>query len=360
MSDKKSKIWVILFASVTVVFLAAIAFLSANVDPFFHYRKPKTDKYFYTLDNERSQNNGIIRHFDYDALITGTSMAENFKTSELDELFGTHGIKVPFSGASYKEINDNIALALKVNSNVKMVVRGLDMNMFTEDKDRMRLDLGIYPTYLYDDNKMNDIKYLLNRDVFFGRVYPMLNAAAAPCFEPGITSFDDYANWMDKYTFGYDSVCPEGIAAPDTSKEVHLSQKKKEKVIASARQNITSLAAEYPKVDFYYFITPYSAAWWRDLVDNGTVYEQIEAERALIEEILKCKNIKLFSFNNMTDITTNLDNYMEPKHYGEWINSRILEYMKEDKCRLTYDNYESYLAEELKLYTTLDYTALKK
>ena len=117
-----------------------------TIDPYFHYHKPYTDSYYYDLNNQRSQNDGISKHFDYNALITGTSMTENFKTSELNEIFGVNSVKVSYSGGSYKEMNDNLVIALKNNSNLKMVVRGLDTGMFFDAPDRMREDLGKYPT----------------------------------------------------------------------------------------------------------------------------------------------------------------------------------------------------------------------
>ena len=51
--------------------------------------------------------NSKAKHFDYDAIITGTSMTENFLSSEFDSLFGVNSVKTTFSGASYKEINQN-------------------------------------------------------------------------------------------------------------------------------------------------------------------------------------------------------------------------------------------------------------
>ena len=68
-------------------FVLAILFLigsvTAWVDPFFHYHAPQ-DRLQYPINNQRYQNNGIVRHFSYDALITGTSMTENFMASECD------------------------------------------------------------------------------------------------------------------------------------------------------------------------------------------------------------------------------------------------------------------------------------
>lgn len=346
------------YFTLVIAVLTVVGLWVVKIDPFFHYHKPDTKSYYYILNNQRSQNDGIVKNFEYDALITGTSMTENFKTSEMDGIFGTNSIKVPYSGGTYKEINDNVANALEHNPNLTVVVRGLDMTKFIEDKDSMRQDLGEYPTYLYDNNMLNDVKYIFNREVIFNRVYPMEIANNENGFMPGITSFDAYSNWMASYTFGIDAVCPNGIKIQTPGSPVHLSDEEKEIVLGTVHQNITSLAEEYPNVIFYYFFTPYSAVWWQTLVNDGTIYRQIEAERLIIEEILKFSNIKLYSFNNLTDITTNLNNYKDSTHYGEWINELILQYMYDGECLLSYVNYELYLEKELLFYSTYDYTLL--
>lgn len=354
----KSKLWIIGYLVLVVGALTIAGAWVVKVDPFFHYHKPLTEVYYYSLNNERSQNDGISRNFDYDALITGTSMIQNFKTSELNAIFGTDSIKVPYSGASYREINDNLINALANNTNLKIIVRGLDMNKFLKDKDAMRLDLGKYPTYLYDKNIFNDVKYVFNRDVLFNRVYQMVLENDTEGFEPGITSFDVYSNWMAGYTFGVNTVLSNGVAVQDAGTPVHLTDVEREVVLENIHQNVTSIAEQYPEVTFYYFFTPYSAVWWQGLENDGTIYQQIEAEKLVIEEILKYNNIKLYSFNNLTDITTDLNNYKDATHYGSWINSLILQYMYDGKCLLTYENYEEYLKEELSFYTSFDYGQL--
>ena len=47
------------------------------------------------------------------ALITGSSLTVNFKTSELDALFGTHAVKVPATGATFfTRVNPDLATSL--------------------------------------------------------------------------------------------------------------------------------------------------------------------------------------------------------------------------------------------------------
>lgn len=357
-----SKLWILIYFSLVIGALIVAAMQVIRIDPFFHYHQPNTESYYYTLDNERSQNNGISKHFDYDALITGTSMAENFKTSEMDKIFGTNSIKVCYSGGSYKEINDNLAVALKYNPDLKTIVRGLDMQKILEGKDTMRLDLGEYPTYLYDDNIFNDVNYIFNRDVIFNRVYSMMQANDSDGFKGGTTSFDVYSNWMPDFEgmFGIKTVSPDEITVLSPDEPIHLTDAEKNIVIGTVRQNITSLAEEYPDVSFYYFFTPYSAVWWKSILDTGAIYKQLEAEEIAIEQILAYDNIKLFDFNNLTYITTDLNNYKDNHHYGEWINSLMLRYMYDDKCRLTYENYKEYLDYELNYYLTFDYNSLNE
>ena len=352
----KSKTWIVLFFILITIPLCIFAILIYHVDPYFHYHKPYTDKYYYTLDNERSQNDGILKHFEYEGVITGTSMCENFKSSEAEKLFGIKFIKICYSGGTYKEINDTVEKAINSNTNTKIVIRGLDTGKYIEDKDAMRNDLGEYPTYLYDDNPFNDVKYLFNKGVLL-RVSPMINTHDVGKTS-GITSFDDYANWMKSYQFGVHSklLYPNGInMSNDNPEQIDLTEDEKRMVEENVEENLVKIAQNNPDIVFYYFITPYSAAWWKIQLDKGDYEKYIQAERVVIEKCLEVDNIKLFSINNRYDLTTDLNNYKDSHHYGEWINSLLLRYMRDGKYQITKDNYEEYLAHEEAFYKNFDY-----
>ena len=337
--------------------LSVFGFWVYKIDPFFHYHKPDLDKYFYLLDNQRSQNDGIIKHFDYDALITGTSMTENFRVSEANKFFSRNFIKVAYNGGTYKEINDNIKNALEVNKNLKLVIRSLDMGKFLSPYDEMRTDMGEYPTYLYDKNPLNDVEYLLNRDVIFSRAYQMTLDNDKENFEPGITNFDDYSRWPLYFVYGINSVAPDGVSIAETE-QVHLTEQEKEVIKKNIDLNVTSVADDYPDVDFYYFYTPYSVVVWNDWRTDGSIYKMLEAEAYITELIVPHKNIHLFSFNNRTDITTDLNNYTDAPHYACWVNTLMLKWMHDGKYQLTEDNYKDYLKQEYDFYTTFDYASV--
>ncbi len=353
----KTKIWLISWLITVVSILSIIGFWVYKIDPYFHYHKPDLDNYFYRLDNQRSQNDGIIKHFDYDAIVIGTSMTQNFRVTEVDKLFGCNSIKVPYSAASYKEINDNIKNALKVNGNLKIIIRCLDMGKFLDSADTMRYDLQEYPTYLYDRDPFNDVEYLLNRDVVFKRTYQMELDKNKDNFKPGITSFDDYTRWQSKYEFGINTVSPEGITVKE-AEQIHLSEEEKKAIKQNIEINVTDTADENPDVDFYYYYSPYSVASWNSWKTTGKLYKMLEAEAYITELIVSHENIHLFSFNNRTDITTDLNNYRDETHYASWINSLILKWMHEGRYQLTEDNYKAILKKEYDFYTTFDYESV--
>ena len=98
----KYKIWIITTLFFSIIAFIIFASVTIYIDPLFHYHKP-LNKYKYPINNERYQNDGITRNFEYESIITGTSMTENFKKSEADKIFESDFIKVPFSGGYYKE-----------------------------------------------------------------------------------------------------------------------------------------------------------------------------------------------------------------------------------------------------------------
>ena len=348
------KRWVISLISLFVLFLLITGIFMVIVDPYFHYHKPLPGV-GYILDNPRYQNNGIVKHFEYDAIITGSSMTECFKSSDLDALFNVNSIKVPFSGGSYKEVNDNLAVAVRHNPNLKMIVRCLDANRFFNDKDEM--DYNSYPDFLYDNNLLNDVNYLYNKSIFLVALQNVVGYNR----EGKITlSFDDYCNWSDKQTYGKSAM--DAVYHRSTivqSEEMHpITEEDYARIYATIEQNVLCLARENPNIEFYLYISPYSIYYMDYWHLTGELDRQLAAEKYVIELLLTQENIHVFSFYTEYDMICNLDNYRDIAHHRGEINSQILKWMQEGKHELTLENYEAYCQEELEYYRNYDYDSL--
>ena len=352
--EKSVKRWNFIVAGGTILCLLAIAVLTIYIDPFFHYHGPIEGlAYELNIDNSRYQNDGIVKHFEYDAVITGNSMAMNFKNSLLDELFGTHSIKVADHGARYKENNETLEKAFEKNPGIRLVVRPLDLSMLIFDKDDFRRGIE-YPVYMTNDNVLDDVNYLLNKDIL---LKDTLDAILTTLSGGTTTSFDEYGRFHEYFTFGKEAVL--GSYTLGEKQETKLLTEEDKKIIyENLEQNVLALVRKYPDTEFYLYFPPYSICYWDELNQNGEIGRTIDAEQYAIELLLQQPNIKLYCFFTNFDMVCDLDNYMDYHHYGEWINDDMLEWMYAGEYLLTEENFRSHLDSMRDFYLSYDYESL--
>lgn len=351
--QEKAKKWFRLFVLLQVGVLLCIILLMVVVDPYFHYHKP-VPGISYRLYEERYINDGISRNFDYNAILTGTSMTQNFKTSEFDRLFGVQSVKEPFSGAGYEELADNLDRALSYNKECKTVLLGLDYNGLNREHDWKQYE--DYPEYLYDSNPFNDTSYVLNKDILYKGCFNNLYATLVG--EPG-TTFDEYASWGSAYGF---KKIMESYDRKEEKEEMAagLTEEERERVQQNIALNILPVAEKYPDTDFYLFYSPYSILYWDSLERDGTMKAQLEAEGMVTDMLLGFENVHLFSFFENTELITNLDNYRDKEHYISDINSYILEQMSRGNYEITKENQAEHMEFMRQFYLNFDYDTFFK
>lgn len=320
-------------------------------DPYFHFHKPFSFV-SYRLYDERYTNDGISRHFDYDAIITGTSMAQNFKPSELDALFGTKSVKETFSGAGYQELSQNLRRALERNQNLKTVVWTMDYNAIIREKDWTQYE-G-YPTYLYDENPWNDVEYVYNKSIFYHGV--LSNVVRTLTGQPS-TSMDEYSSW-DKDTGLQYIMQTYDRNHVEENMPATLGGEEQQIVIQNITENVVALVNEYPNTTFYIFYSPYSICYWDSLKQEGCMERQFEAEQIATELLLDCPNVRLYNFYDKYDIICNLDYYRDKEHYSAEVNSMILQWLQSGEGLVTKDNYLDRLSKEREFYLNYDYESI--
>lgn len=348
MNNKK---WSICFLTLALTLLIAAAALTGVIDPFFHYHAP-LDALEYPLNNQRYQNDGIVKNFSYDALITGTSMTENFKTSEFDALFGTNSIKVSYSGGTYEEITANVQKALKINPNIRYILYSVEEWFLYAGKDLILAD-GEYPTYLYDNNPFNDVQYLLNKEILCGNTLEVLDYTRKGNLT---TTFDEYSSW--EFPSGREVLLtnysrPEKVEIPSQFTEALADQLRE-----NMTSNLLKLAWEYPDTQFLLFFPPYSILNWDAHQREGILDMHIDAMTLASEILLEADNIQLYSFYTDYDLVTDFDNYRDIVHYHSGINSLLLQRMRNGEYRLTRENYRDHWSQVREFYSTYDYEAI--
>lgn len=353
---KADKKWCIATLGIITFILLAIGIFTFIIDPYFHYHQP-LDALEYPLSSERQRyiNDGILRNFEYDAMIIGSSMTENFKSSQLDELFHTRSIKVPNSGTTYRETKDNIETAIRNQKNLRMVVMSADLLRLYDDKDLLRTDLGEYPTYLYDDNYFNDVNYLLNKDTVLNDIGKVFRHTLSG---QTTTTFDEYSHTAPNFVYSKATVDAGYTRLEKTEPNPEAMQFQASFIEDNVTQNIVNLAQANPNIDFYIFFPPYSIYFWDDMNQRGLVDWQFDNVEYAAKLMLQCDNIQLFSFYDRYDITCNVDNYKDTMHYSEAINEMILESMTSTEQLLTVDNYQEHFDAVRDFYTSYDYEGL--
>ena len=330
--------------------LMAIAIVMIVVDPYFHFHKPLKN-ISYRLYSERYMNHGIAKHFDYDAVITGSSMNQNFKTTLMDELFGTKAIKIPFSGAAFKEIKNALLAAFNSENEVRYVLWGLDYNGLNRDYDWQGYDT--FPEYLYDNNLFNDTSYIYNKTILFEG---LVNTFFWNLSGEDTTTFDEYSTWEGGR--GWESIQKTYRRSEEMLPMEEITAEEVERVEKNITENIVKLANAYPETEFLLFYTPYSALYWESIYRDGSLEKQIEMEKIATELMLECDNIKLFNFCRETQITDEINYYRDKEHYVAEINELIMRWIAEGRGLVTKENYLDTLSWELDYYKKFDYDKL--
>lgn len=348
MNDKKWNILVLLLSFGALLLVAGV---TAFVDPFLHYHAPLTFLQ-YPLIDERYQNDGMARYFSYDAIITGTSMTQNFKCSEFDALWDVNSLKTSYSGASFHEIRENLERYFTYQTQIKYVLCSLDANRLNYPADRDEYEE--YPYYLYDNNLFNDTNYLLNKEVI-PKTIAVINYTRAGNHTP---TRDAYGSWSEYKAYGRESVLASFERLPVSGQVVALTKADEMTIRENITKNVYALALEHPDVEFYYFFPPYSICYWDALVRTKQIEAQIQAQEMTCEILLDCPNVHVYDFSKKIDVIGNLDNYTDTLHYGEWMNSDILQWIRSGEGELTKENYREFYQDVLDYYTNYDYSVI--
>lgn len=335
------------FISIITVMLCLVlhAIPVVIVDPYFHYHMP-LEGYEYPMDNQRYQNDGMLKNFEYDALIVGTSMVMAFETEEFNELFGVNSVLAYFLGGSYKEIDNNVATALEYNSELKTVLRGLDISMLDRDKDYMKYELSYYPEYLYDKNIFNDIKYIWNKEVFDLSMEILKT-------ERKINKDESAEENVDRCS--KENVLNSFTRVPISEETVEFTEEDRNRILSNVTQNVTDTIRQYPDVTFYLFVTPYNICYWDEMCRLGKLDYMLEAESITMQEILQCENVRLFSFADNFELVCDLDKYADQGHYSIDTYSDILKWIKNGEYEITKENYKQHLEIRKEFYEQYDY-----
>lgn len=317
------------FTGVCLLLILCIA-LVVLFDPFFQYHKPLPGLKAVLTDKEY-QCVGSLKNFDYDSVIAGSSVSENYNNRWFDEGFNCTSIKAIRSYGATADLCYLLDIAFQEHD-IKYVFYNLDPSALSADPVTTFESTGC-PMYLYDDNYLNDIEYLLNKDVIFEKIPYLIAQSLIGDYDEG----NSY-NWAQWKSFNSDMILGLYIRklSINEMKAADYYQENLEGNIALLTKEIEA----HPDTSFKISIPPYSMLWWDNIYRNGDTESYLYNMETAMEKLLSYENVELYYFLNDREVVTNLENYMDLLHFSPEINEYICSSMIENTHRVTKDNYK--------------------
>lgn len=306
------------------------------LDPLLRYGAESAPLTFYSY-SEMYSNPGIARNYEYDSVMVGTSMIENTDIDLCDELLKTNMVRLPYSGGTSYNMTTILDICFESGNDIKSVYWELDEFQLTNSATEPRYPL---PTYLYESSHKNDLSYLLNLDIFYHYtlkdIIGTLQGQTQSAERRGIELYGDYGKEAMLSTYSR----PEITKVPYEYEGSSMQKK-----LLANMDNITSEIEAHPETEFNIFMVPFSILYWDNELRNGRFDATMECLKYTLGVLVTYDNVNVYFYQGDEEIMTNLDNYKDYSHYGNWINDKITLYISEGKNRVTEDNYEQYVNE---------------
>ena len=321
---KCKKRWALCVLALLALGLAACAGLTYVIDPFEQYRESSILPLY---DQESYNNPGIAKNYDYDAVILGTSMVEMSNPSVIDACFGVSSVKLPMRGSHTAQMGWQLQHIFhakeKRGETLKLAILGVDAYSMMGPVDDME---EIYE-YLWNDDLLDDVNYLLNGDVLLVRIPRLLKNIG----KPTDTKRDDMYKWTD-VVFAAKSVydtTPVSPQQPMTDPEYRI-----ERSTANIENHIERYVAAHPETKFLIYMPPYSVGYWYLMTRCGLSEQQFRSRARICELLLEYDNVEIYDFSSREEWITDLDEYFDYSHHSSDVSNRIMHAMAVGENRI--------------------------
>ena len=310
-----------------IILITSLILFNFIIDPFQQYRLPKLYKIGNLRAEERYLNAGLIRNAKYDTILIGSSMTRNFSENYIKKVLNWDIVKLTMSGGNQEEIKfvmDHIDC-----SKVKNIIIGIDLWAF--ENINTKADI---PNYLYKEKLelKDNWNYLTNigvlkqsiKLIYYNLIY--------------------YNKIEEKFKLGYEyKYSQEEVLRKEVVKssilnyDLNLNNYSNE-MIENYNVNLKIILEKYKDKQIILFFPPYSIIAYKNMVEEETIQKYLAFKKFLVEETSKYSNIKLYDFQDIKEITHNLNNYGDKSHYSPEVSQKLVDFIKEDKYRVTSEN----------------------
>lgn len=278
----------------------AIMGFNAWQDPFHYYHSPEGSDF---SENARWQNPGMIRNYDYDSVIVGTSRFENFKPSMFIP-YGWKILKATAPGSMANEQLDTVSLVLD-QGRAKRIVLEMSHVSYTATARRSGSE---FPSFLYRTSPETPFQYLLSFDLFLRAIFPTRRTQS--------TLEELYVWWPNyKNQFSEQQLIDKLIDRCEQPTE----QKGIKPPTEDYLDRLESLIVSNPGVSFIAVFTPLSAiALGVEPASDqlpDPLSDRLEFRLDIADLAKKYENMILYDYATQSELVTELSRYKDPAHF---------------------------------------------
>ena len=297
--------------------IAAIAAFDFIVDPFQQYRKPSWYMPHFYRTLQRHINPGLAKNYDYDTVITGSSMMENYSNAEAGRILEGHTINLAMGAATAYELRHLLNTVIATGK-AKHIVFDMNYNAFAGSPSSQVVSESL-PLYLYDRNPFNDLHYLLQWQTL-SKSLEIVTGSVRSGFS---IDADRPWYWADRYPFSKKTVLQD-LDIRDLNRTYRQSARTLDGMLASFETNLLPIFRSHPDVRFSLVYPPYSALVWRDFAQRNQVDVTLAFRRRVFEALRGLPNVSLHDFQTRRDWITNLDHYKDIYHFSPMVSRDML------------------------------------
>lgn len=327
--------WIISFICCVLVFLLLLSAVAFAVDPFMQFR---TRDNAYMLE-EWYVSAGLVKNYDYDTLIVGSSMTQNFDMDLFRQELGVKPLHIGVGGMQPVEMTQILNLAYETQKADTFFVC-IDLMSFENGTSKSRL-----PQYLLEDDILSKQRYLLSYEVWFR--YLPVDVALVMADRVGVKlpasymakrSIDKLGDWrMDYPVWGEHTVIDNYMKGEYSVSEVDSTN-----LLQKLTANIDTFFNEcdFEKGEHIFFFPPYSSLCWAEYQNRGQLEILMQAKQYFIEKAM-LQNIAVYDFQS-AEFTMDLNNYKDTTHYMPHINDWMVECFAKQEYLVTSQNTKAF------------------
>lgn len=346
---------ILTFSIFFTVLLTAIM-VNFIIDPIQFYRKTKIFKPNF-VSRASVQIPGLLKHYDYDTVVVGSSLTKNYQINDFKKYFGYNTINASIDGLSAEGQKAVFDLVVK-SKKAKRVFWLINTSVLSSERRFMKAS---FPNYLYDNNPLNDLQYLVSKETLQSSAKLVIKNILKKSYTQDLNSL-----YLDPRTRGrrellrrYRKVI-NGRDLSENEKRIinqDMSGKSNRIALETFHRIWENAVKNNPDIEFTLFFVPRTIL--KSIIGYrfGNINSDLKLKKDIFQILSKYPNVRVFDFEDAYAIRENLNEYWDLSHYSPVLTSKIIKYFSEDKYLLTeknidkrYADYKKYLEENCTKY----------